>query len=180
MSIRTPLAAFCLTLAFAGSLSAQKVSTDWDHSANWSNYNTYYIQIQKAFGDQLSQERSIAAVDSALKSKGWKRVPNMDGASAVVLVNGAGQKEETSTTMYTGGGFAGWGWGGGGMGMATTSTSQYTVGTFVVDIFDTKSKQLLFRGQAQETISNNAEKNTKALYKATEKMFKDFPPTAAK
>lgn len=180
MSIRTPLATLALTLAVAGSASAQKVSTDWDHSANWSKYNSYFIQIQKAFGDQLSQERSIAAVDSALKSKGWKRVPNMDGASAVVLVNGAGQKEETSTTMYTGGGFAGWGWGGGGMGMATTSTSQYTVGTFVVDIFDTKSKQLLFRGQAQETISNNAEKNTKALYKATEKMFKDFPPTAAK
>ncbi len=97
-----------------------------------------------------------------------------------MLVNGAGQKEETSTTMYTGGGFAGWGWGGGGMGMATTSTSQYIVGTLVVDIFDVMTKQLLFRGQAQETISNNAEKNTKTLYKAMEKMFKDFPPTAAK
>jgi hypothetical protein len=179
MSIRTPLATFCLTLGFAVSLSAQKVSTDWDHKANWSKYNSYYIQIQKAFGDQLSQERAIAAVDSALKSKGWKRVPSLDAASAAVLVNGAGQKEETSTTMYTGGGFAGWGWGGGGMGMATTSTSQYTVGTLVVDIFDVMTKQLLFRGQAQETISNNAEKNTKALYKATEKMFKDFPPTAA-
>ena len=42
------------------------------------------------------------------------------------------------------------------------------------------TKQLLFRGQAQEMISNNAEKNTKALYKADEKMFKDFPPAAAK
>jgi len=48
-----------------------------------------------------------------------------------------------------------------------------------VDIFDVMTKQLLFRGQAQETVSNNAEKNTKALYKATEKMFKDFPPMAA-
>lgn len=63
--------------------------------------------------------------------------------------------------------------------MATTSTSQYTVGTFVVDIFDVKSKQLLFRGQATETVSSDAEKNTKALYKSTAKMFKDFPPTAA-
>jgi len=180
MSIRTPLATLGLTLAIAGSLSAQKVSTDWDHSANWSKYNSYYIQIQKAFGDQLSQERAIAAVDSALKSKGWKKVSSLDASSAVVLVNGAGQKQETSTTMYTGGGFAGWGWGGGGMGMATTSTSSYEVGTLVVDIFDTQTKQLLFRGQAQETVSNNAEKNTKNLYKATEKMFKDFPPTAAK
>ena len=149
MSIRTPLATLGLTLAIAGSLSAQKVSTDWDHSANWSKYNSYYIQIQKAFGDQLSQERAIAAVDSALKSKGWKKVSSLDASSA-------------------------------GMGMATTSTSSYEVGTLVVDIFDTQTKQLLFRGQAQETVSNNAEKNTKNLYKATEKMFKDFPPTAAK
>ena len=96
MSIRTPLAALCLTLAVAGSLSAQKVSTDWDHSANWSKYNSYYIQIQKAFGDQLSQERAIAAVDSALKSQGWKKVPSLDAASAAVLISGAGQKEETS------------------------------------------------------------------------------------
>lgn len=180
MSIRTPLATFCLTLAVAGSLSAQKVSTDWDHSANWSKYNSYYIQIQKAFGTQLSQERAIAAVDSALQSRGWKKVPTLDAASAAVLVSGAGQKQETSTTMYTGGGFAGWGWGGGGMGMATTSTSQYVVGTLVVDIFDVATKQLLFRGQAQETVSSNSEKNIKAMYKAAEKMFKDFPPTAGK
>ena len=164
----------------AGSISAQQVSTDWDHSADWSKYNSYYIQIQKPFGTQLSQERAIAAVDSALQSRGWKKMATLDAASAAVLVNGAGQKEETSTTMYTGGGYAGWGWGGGGMGMATTSTSQYTIGTIVVDIFDVMTKQLLFRGQASETISNNSDKNIKNLYKATAKMFKDFPPTAAK
>jgi Domain of unknown function (DUF4136) len=64
------------------------------------------------------------------------------------------------------------------MGMATTSTSQYVVGTLVVDIFDVMTKQLLFRGQASETVNKNAEKNTKTIYKAMEKMFKDFPPTA--
>ena len=176
MSIRKPLATLCLTLAVAGSLSAQQVSTDWDHSANWSKYNSYYIQIQKAFGTQLGQERVIAAVDSALQSRGWKKMATLDAASAAVLVSGAGQKEETATTMYTGGGYASWGWGGGGMGMATTSTSQYTVGTLVVDIFDVMSKQLLFRGQAQETVNKDAEKNTKVIYKAMAKMFKDFPP----
>ena len=180
MSIRIPLATLCLTLAVAGSASAQKVSTDWDHGADWSKYNSYYIQIQKAFGTQLSQERAIAAVDSALQSRGWKKMTSLDAASAAVLINGAGQQQETSTTMYTGGGFAGWGWGGGGMGMATTSTSQYTVGTIVVDIFDVMTKQLLFRGQASETISDKSEKNVKAMYNAMAKMFKDFPPTAKK
>ena len=66
------------------------------------------------------------------------------------------------------------------MGMATTSTSSYTTGTMVVDIFDASSKQLLFRGQASETVSKNSEKNIEAIYKAAAKMFKEFPPTAGK
>jgi hypothetical protein len=179
MSIRTPLTTLCLTLAVAGSASAQKVTTDWDHGADWSKYNTYYSTIGKPFGTQLNQQRATAAVDSALKSRGWTKLATLDNASAAVIINGAGQQEETSTTMYAGGGFAGWGWGGGGMGMATTSTSQYTIGTLVVDIFDANNKQLLFRGQGQETLSDKTEKNISSLYKAVAKMFKDFPPSAA-
>lgn len=181
MPIRTPFAALGLTLALATSAAAQKVQTDWDHSANWSAYNTYYSEIPKPFGTQLSQQRALAAVDSALKSKGWTKVATLDEASAAVLINGVVQQEQTATTMYTGGGYAGWGYrGGAGMGTATTSTSQYNVGTLVVDIFDTKTKQLLFRGQGQKTISDKSEKNIQALYSAVAKMFKDFPPTAAK
>ena len=66
------------------------------------------------------------------------------------------------------------------MGTATTTTSEYTVGTLVVDIFDAKSKQLVFRGTAQDEISDKAEKNAKKLAKASDKMFKDFPPGSAK
>jgi hypothetical protein len=183
MSIRTPFAALCLILLMAGSASAQKVTTDSDKSANWSAYNTYYSEIPKPFGTQLSQQRALAAVDSALKARGWTKVATLDSASAVVLINGVVQQEQTATTMYTGGGYSGWGYrGGAGMGMstATTSTQQYNVGTLVVDIFDTKTKQLLFRGQGQKTISDKSEKNTEALYSAAAKMFKDFPPTASK
>jgi hypothetical protein len=179
MSIRTSFATLCVALAAASALSAQQVSTDWDHSADWSKYTSYYIQIQKPFGTQLNQERAIKAVDSALQSRGWKKIATLDAAAAAVLVNGASQQEETATTMYTGGGYAGWGYRGGGMGMATTSTQTYTVGTIVVDIFDVMTKQLLFRGQASETLSSNSDKNIKALYKAMAKMFKEFPPSAA-
>ena len=46
----------------------------------------------------------------------------------------------------------------------------------MVDIFDAKSKQLLFRGTAQDEISDKPEKNVKKVAKASDKMFKDFPP----
>jgi len=183
MSIRTPLMTLGLTLVVAVSASAQKVTTDWDHSTDWSKYKTYYIEIQKPWGNQLGEQRAIAATDSALKSRGWSRVPALDQANAAVLINGVKQQQESATTMYSGGGYGGWGyggWGGGGMQTATTSTSTWNVGTLIVDIFDVQSKQLLFRGQGQATISDNADKNTKNVYKALAKMFKDFPPLASK
>jgi len=182
MSIRTPFMTLGLTLAVVASASAQKVTTDWDHATDWSKYKTYYIEIQKPWGNQLGEERAIAATDSALKSRGWTRVQALDQANAAVLLNGVKQQQESATTMYSGGGYGGWGyrgWGGG-MQTATTSTSTWNTGTLIVDIFDVQSKQLLFRGQGQATISDKASKNTSNLYKAVAKMFKDFPPTASK
>ena len=79
--------------------------------------------------------------------------------------------------MY--GGYGWRGWGGAGMGMggtAHTTTTEYTVGTLVVDIFDAKTRQLLFRGTAQDEISDKPEKNVKKVQKAADKMFKNFPP----
>ena len=50
------------------------------------------------------------------------------------------------------------------------------VGTLLVDIFDAKGKTLIWRGIAQDEVSNNTEKNIKKLGKASDKLFKDFPP----
>jgi hypothetical protein len=66
------------------------------------------------------------------------------------------------------------------MGSATTTESEYVVGTLVVDIFNAKSKQLMFRGTAQDELSDKPEKNVKKLAKASDKLFKDFPPGSAK
>jgi hypothetical protein len=76
---------------------------------------------------------------------------------------------------YGGYGYRGWG-GMGGMGTATTTTSEYLVGTLVVDIFDAKTKGLMFRGTASDEISDKPEKNIKKVQKVADKMFKDFPP----
>ncbi len=62
------------------------------------------------------------------------------------------------------------------MSTAHTTVHEYRVGTLVVDIFDAKSKALVFRGIAQDELSDKPEKNQKKAQKAAEKMFKDFPP----
>ena len=66
------------------------------------------------------------------------------------------------------------------MGSAQTTVSEYTVGTLVVDMFDAKSKNLVFRGTAEDEISDNPDRNKSRLEKASTKMFKNFPPAAKK
>ena len=64
--------------------------------------------------------------------------------------------------------------------MSTTTTDVTKVGTVVVDLFDTKTKQLIWRGATSDTLSDNSDKNIKNLDKGVEKMFKNFPPGSSK
>ena len=68
----------------------------------------------------------------------------------------------------------------GGFGESTTTEQDYKEGTLVVDLYDAKTKQLIWRGSAEDTLSSKAEKNEKNLDKGIAKMFKDFPPHSAK
>jgi hypothetical protein len=97
-------------------------------------------------------------------------------------LHGASQTKRSLNTFYSGmGGYGYRGWGGmGGMGTATTTESEYTVGTLVADIFDKTGKSLLWRGVAQDELSDKPDKNVKKLGKATDKLFKDFPPGSKK
>jgi hypothetical protein len=117
----------------------------------------------------------VAEVEEALVGKGWKKADSAT-ADAAVMLHGATETKKNLNTMYSGMG----GWRFGGMGSAQTTVQEYKVGTLVVDIFDAKSKSLVFRGTAQDEMSEKADKNEKKLDKATAKMFKDFPPGAEK
>jgi len=91
-------------------------------------------------------------------------------------------EQQTLNTFYDGFG-GGWGWrrfGGAGFGDATTTTETYKVGTLVIDLFDTKTKQLIWRGSSSGTLSNNSNKNIQILDKGVEKLFKQFPPGSSK
>ena len=120
----------------------------------------------------------LAEIKQGLVEKGWTATTDDAKADAIVVLHGATEKQKSLNTFYSGGysgyGYRG-GWGGG-MSTAHTTVDEYTVGTLVVDIFNAKSKQLLFRGTAQDELSDKADKNAKKLAKASDKLFKDFPP----
>jgi hypothetical protein len=151
------------------------VKTDYDHSADFKNYKTYsWIKVDA--GDPLWIDRIRQAVDQQLIAKGLMKQDS--GADLAVAAIGKTKKEQSYQTFYDGLG-GGWGWrgfGGMGMGTATTTVEETPVGTLVVDLFDAKSKKLVWRGVSTETLSDKPEKNEKKLQKSVAEMFKKFPP----
>lgn len=153
----------------------QKVMTDYDHSVNFSKYHTYCWGHVHA-SDPLFEPRIQQAVDHALESKGWQKVQdNCDTTVTAVLVQ---KNHPEYTTFYDGLG-PGWGWHGwGGMGLATTTVEKVPLGTLIVDIYDTQSEHLIWRGEAGDQLSEKPDKDTKKLEKAVDKMFAKFPPVS--
>src|ERR1700686_3593886 len=162
-----------------GSAFGQHIRTDFDHQANFSQYKTYSCQEIKP-PNSLWDARIKNAVDAQLSAKGWTQVDS--GGDVAIVAIKTTQTQRSLQTFYDGMG-GGWGWrrfGGGGFGESTTTEQDYQEGTLVVDMYDAKTKQLIWRSSAENTLSNKAEKNEKNLTKGVGKMFKKFPPDSAK
>jgi Domain of unknown function (DUF4136) len=169
-------------ILFASTASAQQVKTDYDRNANFAQYKTYSWEQVKT-RDPLDVDRIKNDVNGVLAAKGWTQVAS--GGDVSIIAMQKTQAQQTLNTFYDGFG-GGWGYrrfgggGFGGFGDATTTTDTYKVGTLIVDLFDTKTKQLLWRGSASDTLSSNSNTNIKNLDKGVEKMFKQFPPGSSK
>jgi hypothetical protein len=181
MQIRTLAVAAALSLVGAGAF-AQDIKVDYDKAADFTKYKTFAIKLGTSWNNPLSEKRVLAEIQQGLTEKGWTATTDDAKADAVVVLHGATEKQKSLNTFYSGG-YGGYGWRGGwggGMSSSTTTVDEYTVGTLVVDIFDAKTKALVYRGTASDEISNKPEKNAKKLAKASDKLFKDFPPGSAK
>ena len=166
-----------LTLFLAKASFAQQVKTDYDRAANFSQYKTFsWGKVQTP--DPLWVDRIKAAVDAALAAKGWTQVESGGDISIVAIeIN---RNHQTLNTFYDdfGGGFRSRGFGG--FGEATTTADTYTVGTLVVDLFDAKTKNLVWRGVSRGMLSNKSGKNIEKLNRGVQKLFQHFPPEPLK
>ena len=161
----------------APALLAQQVKTDYDRNADFSRYKTYSwgnVHTQ----DPLWVDRIKGAVNSALAARGWTQVES--GGEISIMAMEMTNEHRTLSTYYDNFG-GGWGWRwGGGFGTATTTEETYTVGTLVIDLFDTNTKMLAWRGSASDTLSAKSDRNIRKLDKSVQKMFDHFPPDTRK
>lgn len=168
-------------LAATPSLHAQDVSTDYDHHVDFSQYHTFsFYRIHTA--DPLYRQRIEDEVTRDLQARGLQPVPS-GGDLAVTAIGDVRNKQEYNTFydgLGPGFGWRGWGWWGGGWGApaeATTTVQNIPEGTLMIDLYDTHTHNLVFRGRAHADLNTkNPDKNVDKLNKAIDKMFDKFPP----
>jgi hypothetical protein len=147
---------------------AQQVSVNFLPSVSFAQYHTYAWatnnanQIQNGILAQVAKQD----IDSAMVSKGLTMVTEDKNPDIIITANG-GMKQQTS--------YQAWGMRGIGGGMGTITPQQNVEATMIVDLFDAKTHALLWRGIAQDTLSNNGNKNQQLVQKAVAKMFKQWP-----
>ena len=90
------------------------------------------------------------------------------GDPDLIVVGSGGMKTQTS--------YNAWGMRGIGGGMGGITPQQSLTGTLIVEIYDVKAKQLVWRGIGQGTLNEkNSQKNMQLVDKAVAKMFKKYP-----
>jgi len=181
-SLRNTFLAVSLATLSAAALSAPllaaTISTDYDHNANFRAYHTFsFYKVQTA--DPFYESRIKDEVTKDLTQAGWQVVPS-GGDVSITAIGGVHDKTEYNT-FYDGLGGGGWGWRGwggwgGGWGTTQTTTEQVPVGTLMLDMYDSNTHQLIWRGRSQSDLSNKSDKNTKTLDKDIDKMLNGFPP----
>jgi hypothetical protein len=167
--MKTRLALCAILVGIASTVAfGQQVSVNYNHSQSFASYHTYAWASDNANQVQNSILAQVAMqdIDTALQSKGWQKVQEGQDPDILLTASG-GLKQQTS--------YSAWGMRGIGSGMGGITPQQNVIGTLVVDLYDAKSKSLVWRGIAQNTLDNNGNKNQQIVQKAVTKMFKQWP-----
>lgn len=174
--------AAAIALGSAGVAAAASVYTDYNHNIDFRQYRTFSIYRVHS-GDPLMEGRLRDDISASLRERGWQEVPQ-GGDVAITAISNVRNTQEY-TTFYNGlgpgWGYGGWGgpfgWGGWGRGgYATSRTYTVPVGTLAVDMYDTRTHQLVFRGTAADEFSTkHASTNARKTAKQVDKIFNKVP-----
>jgi Domain of unknown function (DUF4136) len=173
--------AIAIALVLAPALVvAQKTSYDYNKSADFAAFKTYAHKDGTKVGQELIDQRIVAAIDTELAAKGLTKAESNPDVYVVYHVAFDKQKD-ISTFSSGGGGYGpyGWGWGGSWAGgTTTTQVRDILIGTLVIDMADAKKNELAWRGMGVKEVNTQAkpEKRDKSINDAVKKIFKNYPP----
>lgn len=159
---------------------AQHVSTDYNHSTDFSAFHTFSIYKVHA-SNGIVEDRIRQDIADTLREKGLQQVES--GGDVAITAIGDVKNQQEYSTFYDGfgpgwgwgGGWYGWGGGGWGGGPATTTVYNIPKGTLAIDVFDAHTHQLVFRGTATQTVSKHGSTNARNTAKDVTKIFDKLP-----
>jgi hypothetical protein len=164
-----------LGLVLLGSLAlAASVTYDYDRTATFSNYRTYAWTRGDELTDELNHTRVVRAIDAALAAKGLARVEPAFNPDARVAYHASFDRNLEIFGSAQALGPLGLG----GDRFGSARVQPVVVGTLVVDIPDARTGAVVWRSLASSDIrpTDKPESRDKKIAKATEKMFKNYPP----
>ena len=164
-----PFLAFLLVLP----ATAQKITTDYDHGASFSDYHTYALLEGAPIKDQLINQSICSNLDRQLASKGYRRVADPEEADIVIVYNAALDQQVQPNAI----GMEGWGYGWGmGSKVAATTLNTVPIGVLDVRIGDNRTHKIVWRGTASGIFTSRSRNIPRQIKDATTRMFSRYPP----
>lgn len=187
MKRTTVIVAVAALSLIVGSCSSTRFIVDHDSRHDFSGYNTYsWFKLaappEKAKppteANTILTRRISWAIDGELANKGMTKTEVGDAdflvTYSLVLQSRMVMYHTGWSAPYGYWGWGGWGWGGGWSGGRTTMDT-YTEGTIIVDVLDTKSRTLVWRGIIERAFKKPNPDDDK-IRSIVMRVMEDFPP----
>ena len=157
---------------------------DFDKSVDFTSFHTFQLipnpdgALAKA--NELMDGRVQDMIRQHLVDQGLTEVS--ENPDLIVSYDASTKDHQVLNTVGMGPGVTvgmGPGWGrygavGMGGGMATTTVSNFTEGTLVIDAYTPDPKKMVWRGTAEESVSDKPDKTTKNIEKSLDQLFKKW------
>jgi len=156
-------------------LMAQTVTIDYDHTVNFLKFKTYTWEKVHAT-DPNVEERITIALNRDMAGRYMSEVPK--GGDVSITAVEATQDKQEFTSFYNSLGDYTWqrGWGSAGFLDSPATLQDVPLDTLIVDMYDTKTHKLLWRGAVTETAATSEDKNEQKIDKAVTLLIGKYPP----
>ncbi|MEH6659641.1 DUF4136 domain-containing protein [Leeuwenhoekiella marinoflava] len=165
-------------VAFFSACSSVRVASDYDQSADFTNYKTFAFfkpGIDEAEISDLDKKRILRAIETEMLAKGF--VKSEDPSMLVSIFTTAQQRVDVYNNY-------GWGWGtwgpwgpwgpwGGGFG---NTVSRTTEGTLYIDLIDASKKELVWQGQGTGYLARDVDRKQERISEIVGEIMQEYPP----
>ncbi len=183
------IALFIVTIL--SSCSSIQVTSDYDKNVDFSKFTTYsfygWTKNSDKILNSLDKERIENSFKQEFDSRGLKYVNDGGELTVSLFIVSEEKTEQVANTTNVGGyygyGYGGyygygpaWGWGAPmGNSITTVSNVNYTVGTLIVDVFDTQNKKLIWEGIGKKTIDRDPSNRDQSIPNSVSAIMAQYP-----